>query len=178
MAASAALESRIRRYFVFQILWSFELWHPFWTLWLLQNLRGDFFAATLVDVVFWVVGLLFAMPAGALADRYGRKPALVVGIVLWNVGIVLFGLAGSLPAFALANAAWAFGAAFMFSCGSAYLYDRRDGHAEFSSRPPAERRDRHGGHRRRPDVPRAGGAPPSRREFVRADPHRPANHAR
>ncbi len=123
MAASLALDSRIRRYFVFQILWSFELWHPFWTLWLLQNLRSDFFAATLVDVVFWVVGLLFAMPAGALADRYGRKPALVIGIVLWNVGIILFGLAGSLPAFALANAAWAFGAAFMFSCGSAYLYD-------------------------------------------------------
>ena len=123
MATGPAIDSRIRRYFLFQVLWSFELWHPFWTLWLLQNLRNDFFSATLVDVVFWLVGLLFAMPAGALADRYGRKPALVFGIVLWNVGVVLFGLAGSLPAFALANAAWAFGAAFMFSCGSAYLYD-------------------------------------------------------
>src|SRR5256712_11423440 len=66
VATVPAIDARIRRYFLFQVLWSFELWHPFWTLWLLQNLRNDFFSATLVDVVFWVVGLLFAMPAGGL----------------------------------------------------------------------------------------------------------------
>jgi MFS family permease len=115
------VDARVRRYFLFQVLWSFELWHPFWTLWLFTH--ATWFQGTLVDVVFWGVSLLIAMPAGAIADRYGRRRALLVGIVLWNAGIFLFGMAQSLPAFALANATWAFGAAFMFSAGSAYLYD-------------------------------------------------------
>lgn len=117
------LESRIRRYILFHVLWSFELWHPFWTLWLLSAPGVDFLKATLVDVVFWAVSLLVAMPAGALADRFGRKPSLLLGIVMWNLGVVLFGLATSLPVFAVANAAWALGASFLFSSGPAYLYD-------------------------------------------------------
>ncbi len=121
VASPPNLETRIRRFQWFQVLWSFELWHPFWTLWLFAH--STFFEATLVDVVFWTVSLLMAMPAGALADRYGRKPALLAGIVMWNVGVVLFGLAGSLPIFAIANSVWAFGAAFLFSSGYAYLYD-------------------------------------------------------
>lgn len=132
---SASVESRVRRYFLFQVLWSFELWHPFWTLWLFTH--ATWFQGTLVDVVFWVVSLVIAMPAGAIADRYGRRPALVVGIVLWNAGILLFGLATSLPFFALANAIWAFGAAFMFSSGSAYLYDTL-AEAGLESRYPRE----------------------------------------
>ena len=119
--APPSVEARVRRYFLFQVLWSFELWHPFWTLWLFTF--ATWFQGTLVDVVFWTVSLLMALPAGAIADRYGRRPALIVGIILWNAGIFAFGLAQSLPFFALANAIWAFGAAFMFSAGSAYLYD-------------------------------------------------------
>jgi len=101
--------------------WSFELWQPFWTLWLLVH--SSYFEATLVDIVFWVVSLAVAMPAGALADRFGRKGAMLAGIVLWNVGVVGFGLSTALPQFALANAAWALGASFLFSSGPAYVYD-------------------------------------------------------
>src|SRR5256712_7560759 len=92
VATVPAIDARIRRYFLFQVLWSFELWHPFWTLWLLQNLRNEFFSATLVDVVFWVVGLLVAMPAGALADRPRRQPAPLVWVRLLKFGGDLFRL--------------------------------------------------------------------------------------
>ncbi|MGQ0796302.1 MAG: MFS transporter [Methanobacteriota archaeon] len=117
------VDARVRRYGLFVGLWSFELWHPFWTLWLLSAPGVNYLNATLVDIVFWAVSILVAMPAGALADRIGRKPSLLLGILMWNAGIVVFGLARSLPVFAIANATWAFGAMFLFSSGPAYLYD-------------------------------------------------------
>ncbi len=119
----AAVDARVRRFYLFQMLEAFQLWSPFWTLWLFTNLRGDFFQATLVDVVFWIVSLVVAIPAGAIADRYGRKRALLIGVTLWAAGIVIFGLATTFGVFALANAVWAFGAGFMWGTGSAYLYD-------------------------------------------------------
>lgn len=116
-----ALASRLNRYYGYSALWSFQIWGPFWTLWLL--LFADFFEATLVDVVFWTASLLVAMPVGAFADRRGRKPALSLGIVLWAGGIAIWGFATSLPAFALASIVWAVGAELIWNTGSAYLYD-------------------------------------------------------
>ncbi len=122
-SSRAGVDARVRRFYAFQVLEAFQLWSPFWILWLLKGLHGNFFQATLVDVVFWIVSLVVAMPAGAIADRYGRKRALLLGVVLWVLGIVLFGLATTFAFFALANAVWAFGAGFMWGTGSAYLYD-------------------------------------------------------
>ncbi len=119
----AGFEARVRRYYAFQILVAFQLWSPFWSLWLFDRLGNDYFLGTLVDVVFWIVSLLVAVPAGALADRYGRKRAVVIGVGIWMAGIVLFGFAGDFVTFALANAVWAFGAGFLWGGGYAYLYD-------------------------------------------------------
>ena len=120
---AAGVEARVRRYYAFQVLVAFQLWSPFWSLWLFDRLSNDYFLGTLVDVVFWIVSLLVAVPAGALADRYGRKRAVVIGTGIWMAGIVLFGFAGDFATFALANAVWAFGAGFLWGGGSAYLYD-------------------------------------------------------
>ncbi len=119
----AGVEARVRRYYAFQILVAFQLWSPFWSLWLFERLNHDYFLGTLVDVVFWIASLLIAVPAGALADRYGRKRALVIGVGVWMLGIVLFGFAQDFTGFALANSVWAFGAGFLWGAGSAYLYD-------------------------------------------------------
>ena len=123
MRTGASIQTRVRRYYAFQVLVAFQLWGPFWSLWLFDRLQNDYFLGTLVDVVFWIVSLLVAVPAGALADRYGRKRALVLGISIWITGIVLFGFADNFAAFAIANAVWAFGAGFLWGAGSAYLYD-------------------------------------------------------
>ena len=119
--SGSSVEVRVRRYYLFQLLVAFQFWSPFWALWLFAH--ADYFESTLIDVVFWVVSLLVAMPAGAFADRYGRKRALLAGIAIWILGIVLFGLATDPSAYALANAMWAFGAGFLWGAGSAYLYD-------------------------------------------------------
>ncbi len=117
------IQTRVRRYYAFQVLVAFQLWSPFWSLWLFQRLNDDYFLGTLVDMVFWIVSLMVAMPAGAFADRYGRKRAVLIGDGVWMLGIVLFGFADNFVTFSLANAVWALGAGFMWGAGSAYLYD-------------------------------------------------------
>ena len=123
MVAPPSVDARVRRYYAFQFLVAFQLWSPFWSLWLFSSLHEDYFLGTLVDMVFWIVSLLVAMPTGAFADRYGRKRAVVLGVAIWMVGIVLFGFSEDFLWFSVANAVWAFGAGFMWGAGSAYLYD-------------------------------------------------------
>lgn len=115
------VDARVRRYYAFQILVAFQIWSPFWTIWLFDHFT--YFLGTIVDVIFWVSSLLVAIPAGAFADRYGRKRAVVLGVGIWMVGIVGFGFANSFETFALSNVVWAFGAGFLWGAGSAYLYD-------------------------------------------------------
>ncbi len=121
MARTSSVDARVRRYVAFQMLVAFQIWSPFWTIWLFSHFT--YFVGTIVDVIFWLVSLLVAMPAGAFADRYGRKRAVVLGVGIWMSGIIGFGLADSFATFALANAVWAFGAGFLWGAGSAYLYD-------------------------------------------------------
>lgn len=115
------MDARVRRYYAFQLLVAFQIWSPFWTIWLFDHFSP--FLGTIVDVIFWLTSLVVAIPAGAFADRYGRKRAVVLGIGIWMAGIIAFGLADSFATFALANAVWAFGAGFLWGAGSAYLYD-------------------------------------------------------
>ena len=119
--AVASVDARVRRYYAFQMLVAFQIWSPFWAIWLFSHFT--YFLGTIVDVIFWVVSLLVAMPAGAFADRYGRKRAVVLGIGIWMTGIVLFGFSSTFVMFAIANSVWAFGAGFLWGAGSAYLYD-------------------------------------------------------
>jgi len=121
VGANSSVDARVRRYYAFQILVAFQIWSPFWTIWLFNHFT--YFVGTIVDVIFWIVSLLVAMPAGAFADRYGRKRAVVLGVAIWMTGIISFGLSDSFVTFALSNAIWAFGAGFLWGAGSAYLYD-------------------------------------------------------
>ncbi len=121
MGTAAGVDTRVRLYYAFQVLVAFQIWSPFWTIWLWAHF--NLFLGTLVDVVFWIVSLAVAIPAGAVADRYGRKRAVVLGVGIWMLGILGFGLSDSFLTFALSNAVWAFGAGFLWGAGSAYLYD-------------------------------------------------------
>jgi MFS family permease len=66
------------------------------------------FRGQLADSVFWIASLVIAMPAGAIADGYGRKRTLVVGVGISMVDIVLFGFAQTFMAPAVANAVGVF----------------------------------------------------------------------
>lgn len=113
--------ARVRRFYVYQAASSFAIWIPFWALWIRGNLGSDF-EFTLVDVAFWVGLLVFQLPVGVVADRYGRKRTIILSEVFRSAGILGYGLATSFPSYVVANVVWSLGAAFSIGT-SAYLYE-------------------------------------------------------
>lgn len=116
-----SLRSRIRHFYVYTAASSFAIWIPFWALWLRGNLASDFEFA-LVDVAFWLGVLVYQLPVGILADRYGRKVAILLSEVFRTAGILGYGLSTTFLGYVIANLVWALGAAFAIGTG-AYLYE-------------------------------------------------------
>jgi hypothetical protein len=113
--------ARVRRFYAFTASSSFALWIPFWALWIRGNLSSDFEFA-LVDVAFWLAVLVYQLPVGIVADRYGRKKAILLSEVFRTAGILGYGLATNFVGYVVANIVWALGAAFAIGT-SAYLYE-------------------------------------------------------
>jgi MFS family permease len=112
---------RVHRFYVYQASASFAIWIPFWALWIRGNLRTDF-EFTLVDVAFWVGLLVFQLPVGIVADRYGRKRTIILSEAFRSAGILGYGLGTTFEAYVLANVVWSLGAAFSIGT-SAYLFE-------------------------------------------------------
>ncbi len=115
------MAGRVRRFYLYQAASAFALWIPFWALWIRGHLASDF-ELTLVDVAFWIGLLVFQLPVGVIADRYGRKVTIVAWEALRCVGILGYGLGTSFWPYVAANVVWSLGAAFSIGT-SVYLYD-------------------------------------------------------
>jgi EmrB/QacA subfamily drug resistance transporter len=80
-----------------------------------------------VNSLSWVLNayaIVFAavlVPAGALADRFGRRRAFIAGLVVFALGSLLCGAAPSAPALIAARVVQALGAAFLIPTSLALL---------------------------------------------------------
>lgn len=113
--------ARVRRFYAYIAASSFAVWIPFWALWIRGNLASDFEFA-LVDVAFWLAVLVYQLPVGILADRFGRKRTILLSETFRTLGILGYGLSTSFQGYVIANAVWALGAAFAIGT-TAYLYE-------------------------------------------------------
>lgn len=93
-----------------------------------EGLGADAAAITLILAVHPLVRLLSGPAWGAAADRWGRRPVMLVGIVLAGLGHLVFGLAGSLGALVVARAATGLGAGDAVAA-AAIVADTSDGAA-------------------------------------------------
>jgi MFS family permease len=69
------------------------------------------------------VGIATEVPSGALADRFGRRNALVVGALLQAVGYVAWTALPGLPGFAVGFVLWGLGGALASGAQEALLHD-------------------------------------------------------
>ena len=118
----AAGDNRIRRFYLFRAATSFALWMPFWTLWAYENL-DDLFLIAVVDAAFWATMIGLQIPAGLIGDKYGRKTALLLGEVLFALGVLTFGLSTEFWQYVVSNMIWAIGVCFMVSGDTPFVYD-------------------------------------------------------
>jgi MFS family permease len=84
-------------------------WRPFWTLYLKNELGASITAVGLLSTIASSERLLFQLPGGLLADRYGRRRIIVYGTALRLLPPVIYLMAGHwthvIPALLISGAA-------------------------------------------------------------------------
>lgn len=68
--------------------------------------------------------LLGEVPTGYIADRAGRRNALILASLLGMISVLWFGVSYGFTSFGIAYAIWGVGLAFRSGTNSAWLYDR------------------------------------------------------
>ncbi|MBN1682015.1 MFS transporter [Candidatus Bathyarchaeota archaeon] len=70
-------------------------WHPFWPKYLKDNLGASALEIGLISGVRSAQNMIFALPGGLLADRYGRRRVIVYGTFLNTFSPIIYFLAPS-----------------------------------------------------------------------------------
>ena len=89
------MQANIRKFYLFQFLLNFQLWWPIWVIYLTEERGLTLGQVTLIDVPFWLSIIALQIPAAAIADRWGRKPTLIVSACALSAAVTIFGLATS-----------------------------------------------------------------------------------
>lgn len=130
---------------IFQIDWRKNLAFSWWFVnrtffWISFTILGTFLLFFIIDVIGLVEAdaqrflarfslvlggsiLLIAVPSGRLADRWGRKPLVVLACILTAIGTVLIVLFHDLNTLTFAGALVGFGAGIFISADFALLTD-------------------------------------------------------
>ncbi|CAG9248292.1 MFS transporter [Paraburkholderia caribensis] len=92
-----------------------------------QTLHADFGAIEWVISAYTLAFASLVMPAGALADRFGRKRLLVVGLAVFTLASLICGAASSVTLLNWARAVQGTGAALQLSAALALLSNEFQG---------------------------------------------------
>jgi EmrB/QacA subfamily drug resistance transporter len=86
-----------------------------------RSLHADFAAIEWVISAYTLAFATLVMPAGALADRFGRKRLLIIGLLVFTIASFICGVAASTVVLNTARALQGVGAAFQSSAALAVL---------------------------------------------------------
>lgn len=116
------IQKQIRLLTMIRIIRMFLITMPIIVIyWQSQGLQmKDIF---ILQVVFSVVVILFEIPSGYFADKYGRKKSLVIGSILGTLGFFTYWALPSYEGFLLAEIIMGLGAGFISGAGHALLYE-------------------------------------------------------
>ncbi|TFE01586.1 MFS transporter [Jeotgalibacillus salarius] len=104
--------------FFFSLIPAYVIERLFW------EMRGmSVLDVVLTEMIFGAVMLLMEVPSGVLADRIGRKPLIVTGVLFEALMFAILLTADSFWQFGLAIAFAVAGAAFLSGAENALLYD-------------------------------------------------------
>ena len=118
-----ALEGNVWKSYVYRFLMNFQLWWPIWVIYLQRSRGLSLTQITLLDTPFFLLIVLFEVPTGAIADRFGRRVSLMIGSTLFAVAIFVFGIADNYPVILVSYTAWGLAQTFQSGADAAILYD-------------------------------------------------------
>ncbi len=110
-------------YYLFQFATGFLIWIPIWIIFL-QDERGlTLTQVGLMEAIFWIGMMVFEVPTGAVADRFGRRKSLALGGFMFTAGTVMFVLSDGFVGLALSYVVLAFSMTLYSGSGHALLFD-------------------------------------------------------
>jgi MFS family permease len=113
----------VRLLFAYSFVANFQLWFGIWIIYLTDYRGISLFQVGLLETFFQLVALVSIVPAGAFADRFGRRHALAVSAAVGAAGLMLFAYASNYPLLLGSYVLWALSGSFLTPAGPAYLYD-------------------------------------------------------
>lgn len=115
--------ANLRRFYLYRLLATSYLFVPIFMLF--QAERGlTFFERLALGGVYSAVLIAVEVPTGVLADRLGRRRAMMLGAVAMIASCLVAATAHGLPAFVIAEVLGALAMALSSGADSAYLYDQ------------------------------------------------------
>lgn len=114
----------IRVYLSFSALFAFFLSFEFsYYVVFLQKHGLSFFEAGLVNGFFMAMAFLFEIPTGVVADYFGRKTSVLLGVLVSAAGNLAYGMSESMPGFLVAEGLFALGLSFRSGALEAWVTD-------------------------------------------------------
>jgi MFS family permease len=112
----------LRRLQLAHLLFGMMFWYGIEQLFLDKYL-GSSSARGIVTIVFTLSVLIFDVPCGILADRFGRKTALLVGCAAQTIGLIVLGTSSSIEQYLLGCVLFGLFISLMNGAAQALLYD-------------------------------------------------------
>ena len=121
--AARTLDRNLPVYIAVRAISGFFIWAPIWMLYLLETRGLALTAVAGLEAALIACALIGEVPAGAVADRWGRRASLLLGSAVYTAGALIFGLTGSYLPLLAAWALMGIGLALWSGAGPALLYD-------------------------------------------------------
>ena len=119
----------IRSYFIFNFLYSFfsACGHAIIVL-LWQDIGLSMSEIALVNGLFFVACFVFEVPTGIVADLFGRRLSVIIGVIISAISYMVYGYSYSFWGCLFAELTLAFGISFISGALDAWLKDSLDFH--------------------------------------------------
>lgn len=116
------LSSNIWKLYLYKAVASMEFSMPIFFIFLLDN-KLSLTQIALLQAWFSAAVMILNLPAGAFADKYGRKNSIILSSVIVFIACVTYASSYSFAGFFAAETLWAVGISFMSGPDTALLYD-------------------------------------------------------
>jgi len=110
-------------YYTYAFLAFFVLWGGIWIKYLIEERGLELRWILAMDFPFWILVAALQAPAGALADRVGRRRVLALSGLLYTITILGFGLTTNYWILFFDYVLWAFAITTQTGTNEALLYD-------------------------------------------------------
>lgn len=114
--------SSIRKYYLFQFFNSLVFFSPVIVLfWQANGLSMT--QIMFLQSIYSLGVIILELPTGAFADYFGKKKSLMIGSLLWTIGLIGYGLSHTFWQFALGELMVGVGSAFISGADRAYIHE-------------------------------------------------------